>query len=74
MAGLTEFYCGRNELSHASQFKWLEYTFKPLFRRIHGYALKPMRIKIQGFDDNIKKKLQLKNKSEMNIFLIKIAI
>jgi hypothetical protein len=30
MAGLTEFYCGWNEPSHASQFKWLEYTFKGL--------------------------------------------
>ncbi len=30
MAGLTEFYCGWNEPSHASQFKWLEYTFKLL--------------------------------------------
>ncbi len=30
MAGLSEFYCGRNEPSHASQFKWLEYTFKIL--------------------------------------------
>jgi hypothetical protein len=28
MAGLTEFYCGWNEPSHASPFKWLEYTFK----------------------------------------------
>jgi hypothetical protein len=28
MAGLTEFYCGWNEPSHASLFKWLEYTFK----------------------------------------------
>ncbi len=28
MAGLTEFYCGWNEPSQASQFKWLEYTFK----------------------------------------------
>jgi hypothetical protein len=28
MAGLTEFYCAWNEPSHASQFKWLEYTFK----------------------------------------------
>jgi hypothetical protein len=28
MAGLTEFYCGWNEPSHASEFKWLEYTFK----------------------------------------------
>jgi hypothetical protein len=27
MAGLTDFYCGWNEPSHASQFKWLEYTF-----------------------------------------------
>ncbi len=27
MAGLWEFYCGWNEPSHASQFKWLEYTF-----------------------------------------------
>jgi len=31
MAGLIEFYCGWNEPSHASQFKWLEYTFKDLF-------------------------------------------
>jgi hypothetical protein len=30
MAGLTEFYCGWNEPSHASQFKWLEYTFNCL--------------------------------------------
>ena len=30
MAGLTEFYCPSNETSHGSQFKWLEYTFKPL--------------------------------------------
>jgi hypothetical protein len=28
MAGLTEFYCRSNEPNHASQFKWLEYTFK----------------------------------------------
>jgi hypothetical protein len=28
MAGLKEFYCGSNEPSHPSQFKWLEYTFK----------------------------------------------
>ena len=28
MAGLTELYCGWNAPSHASQFKWLEYTFK----------------------------------------------
>jgi hypothetical protein len=27
MAGLTEFYCRLNETSHATQFKWLEYTF-----------------------------------------------
>jgi len=30
MAGLTEIYCGWNEPCHASQFKWLEYTFKGL--------------------------------------------
>jgi hypothetical protein len=30
MAGLTEFYCGLNEPSQASQFKWLEYTFNRL--------------------------------------------
>ncbi len=30
MAGLTELYCGWNEPSHASQFKWLEYTFNTL--------------------------------------------
>jgi len=34
MAGLTEFYCGSNETSHGSQFKWLEYTFKK--RKSHG--------------------------------------
>jgi hypothetical protein len=28
MAALTEFYCRSNETSHASQFKWLDYTFK----------------------------------------------
>ncbi len=34
-----------------------------------------MRIQIRGFDDkNFLKKLQLKNKSEINILLIKIAI
>jgi hypothetical protein len=27
MAGLTEFYCGSNETSHGSQFKWLDNTF-----------------------------------------------
>jgi hypothetical protein len=27
IAGLPEFYCGLNEPSHATQFKWLEYTF-----------------------------------------------
>ncbi len=32
MAGVTEFYCGWNEPSHASQFKWLEYTFKISFQ------------------------------------------
>ncbi len=31
MAGLKEIYCGSNEPSHASQFKWLEYTFKLWF-------------------------------------------
>ncbi len=28
MASLTEFYCRWNETSHASQFKWLDNTFK----------------------------------------------
>jgi hypothetical protein len=28
MAGLIEFYCGSNETSLGSLFKWLEYTFK----------------------------------------------
>ncbi len=28
MAGLTEFYSRSNETSHASQFKWLDNTFK----------------------------------------------
>jgi hypothetical protein len=37
MAGLTEFYCGWNEPSHASQFKWLEYTFKLNGRRQKQY-------------------------------------
>ncbi len=35
MAGLTEFYCGWNEPSHASQFKWLEYTF-------NGFLIAPL--------------------------------
>jgi hypothetical protein len=34
MAGITEFYCRLNETSHASQFKWLEYTFKELFKNV----------------------------------------
>ncbi len=33
MAGLKEFYCGSNKPSHASQFKWLEYTFKGTFQQ-----------------------------------------
>jgi hypothetical protein len=37
MAGLTEFYCGWNEPSHASQFKWLEYTFKSWILFILNY-------------------------------------
>jgi hypothetical protein len=36
MAGLTEFYCGLNEPSHASQFKWLEYTFKRMQKKECG--------------------------------------
>jgi hypothetical protein len=28
MANLREFYCRLNETSHASQFKWLDNTFK----------------------------------------------
>ncbi len=36
MAGLKEFYCGSNEPSHASQFKWLEYTFKHLIERLYS--------------------------------------
>jgi hypothetical protein len=39
MAGLTEFYCGWNEPSHASQFKWLEYTFNT---NIHLSVRKPI--------------------------------
>jgi hypothetical protein len=36
MAGLTEFYCGWNEPSHASRVKWLEYTFKcSIYVRVH---------------------------------------
>jgi hypothetical protein len=38
MAGLKEFYCGSNEPSHASQFKWLEYTFKYHSYRTAKYA------------------------------------
>ncbi len=34
MAGLTEFYCGSNEPSHASQFKWLEYTFNRVYTQL----------------------------------------
>ncbi len=30
MAGLKESYCRSNETSHASQFKWLDNTFKTL--------------------------------------------
>jgi hypothetical protein len=33
MAGLTEFYCRLNETSHASQLKWLEYTFNALGKK-----------------------------------------
>jgi hypothetical protein len=36
MAGLTEFYCGWNEPSHAFQFKWLEYTFKVVITTRQG--------------------------------------
>ena len=37
MAGLKEFYCRSNETSLGSQFKWLEYPFKEVFRGdIHG--------------------------------------
>jgi hypothetical protein len=36
MAGLTEFFCGWNEPSHASQFKWLEYTFKERKRKVEN--------------------------------------
>jgi hypothetical protein len=43
MAGLTEFYCGWNEPSHASQFKWLEYTFNR-----HNTVSNPQRILLQG--------------------------
>jgi hypothetical protein len=34
MAGLTEFYCRLNETNHASQFKWLDNTFKRLQFRV----------------------------------------
>jgi len=47
MAGLTEFYCGWNEPSHASQFKWLEYTFNYLIQEewsgLSKYALSMIR-------------------------------
>ncbi len=39
MAGLTEFYCGWNEHSHASQFKWLEYTFKCISKIFNSSVL-----------------------------------
>jgi hypothetical protein len=32
MAGLSESYCRSNETSHASQFKWLDNTFKYVFK------------------------------------------
>jgi hypothetical protein len=47
MAGLTEFYCGWNEPSHASQFKWLEYTFKDAKKkkfRIFSYNLPTVKL------------------------------
>jgi hypothetical protein len=42
MAGLTEFYCGWNEPSHASQFKWLEYTFKLISSQYSMYRVNCM--------------------------------
>ncbi len=47
MAGLIEFYCGWNEPSHASQFKWLEYTFKVTQETI--IAKKGVQILIKSF-------------------------
>jgi hypothetical protein len=43
MAGLKEFYCAWNEPSHASQFKWLEYTFKYIFP-LHIITLSDFRL------------------------------
>jgi hypothetical protein len=37
IAGLPEFYCGSNAPSHASQFKWLEYTFNGKLIKIRLY-------------------------------------
>jgi hypothetical protein len=51
MAGLTEFYCGWNEPSHASQFKWLEYTCKkvlPIRIRIILGSLIRFRVKLKS--------------------------
>jgi hypothetical protein len=56
MAGLIEFYCRSNETSHASQFKWLDNTFK-LNTDPH-----PDLIRIQGSDDQKLKNLRLKKK------------
>ncbi len=48
MAGLIEFYCRWNETSHASQFKWLDNTFKYFLkiRVLHYSGLQ--RYSIQG--------------------------
>jgi hypothetical protein len=63
MAGLTEFYCGWNEPSHASQFKWLEYTFKEFWDGLvqiettimYGLVVS----KGEGLDDGPKPKCRL---------------
>ena len=50
MAGLTEFYCGWNEPSHASQFKWLEYTFNLVFLSIfQNYSMRMLSIRGNDF-------------------------
>jgi hypothetical protein len=69
MAGLTEFYCRLNETSHASQFKWLEYTFKGTVPRdfsLHVLFMNPL---LQAPDIN---KSVVTNFFEIYIFALKM--
>jgi hypothetical protein len=81
MAGLTEFYCGWNEPSHASQFKWLEYTFKPNLYDIlqeEGHNRKCFIVinsficieLISGEKKNGKKNRNFKNEKNCKIYIL----